>query len=172
MNQVDWSKAPEGATHWDSRGNACTIGFMKPGVRADEWEYFGISGDWILYGPIGRSLKESMIARPEALTWGGDGRPPAGVTCQYQHDQHCGVWYEGEILYISNEYTIVKGGVTGEQQYYTRNLSFRPIRTPEQIAAEEREQCIQDIASNIGRGTFYEDAERLYELGYRKQVTE
>jgi hypothetical protein len=53
---------------------------------------------------------------------------------------------------------------------------FLPIRTPEQIAAEERIAAIKEMASAAHRPgqisvTKLEMAQRLYDAGYRKQVT-
>lgn len=104
--------------------------------------------------------------------WNGEGLPPVGAFCGYQYVHHGGAWYEGEILYVSDEYTIIKGHQVGEQHYYTRNLEFRPIRTPEQIAAEEREKAAYIMMVDAG----VDDKEwsrqlclALYDAGYRKQ---
>ncbi|MOA45978.1 hypothetical protein D3C78_1684380 [compost metagenome] len=54
---------------------------------------------------------------------------------------------------------------------------FRPIRTPEQIAAEERDKAIQQIIADfkytVGSCTYMitnDQAARMYDAGYRKQV--
>lgn len=54
---------------------------------------------------------------------------------------------------------------------------FRPIRTPEQIAAEERDKAVQaamDDTYTLGISDQSKRIliERLYDAGYRKQVTE
>ncbi|MOA09956.1 hypothetical protein D3C78_1298210 [compost metagenome] len=52
--------------------------------------------------------------------------------------------------------------------------TFRPVRTPEQIKAEEREKAIVEMAETmhaaIGFGVNRADCEALYDAGYRKQV--
>lgn len=175
MNQVDWSKAPEWAIEHGLANDG--YGIAEFWIGETQYQNFQHSKPFPHGGgdPSSDSFhnyrRESFsFVTKRPAPWNGSGRPPAGVTCQYQHLQHCGVWYDGEILYISNEYTIVKGGVTGEQHYYTRNLSFRPIRTPEQIAAEEKTKAIDDLmkVTCISRG----EAARIYDAGYRKQVAE
>jgi hypothetical protein len=105
-----------------------------------------------------------------AKEWNGEGLPPVGTFCCFQHVHHGGAWYEGEILYISDEYTIIKGHPVGEQHYYTRNLEFRPIRTPEQIAADERESAINGMLTHDALGGSRRGlAAALYDAGYRKQ---
>jgi len=53
---------------------------------------------------------------------------------------------------------------------------FRPIRTPEQIEAEEREAAVTDIALIMGkdpeRPSIREKAAITYDAGYRKQVAQ
>lgn len=49
--------------------------------------------------------------------------------------------------------------------------SFNPIRTPEQIAADERERFAQELVAAMGKAggpnALYQ-ARRMYDLGYRK----
>lgn len=53
-------------------------------------------------------------------------------------------------------------------------LNFPPVRTPEQIKAEEREKAIVEMAETMhaatGFGVNRADCEALYDAGYRKQV--
>ncbi|AWE83610.1 hypothetical protein CSB95_3009 [Pseudomonas aeruginosa] len=49
-------------------------------------------------------------------------------------------------------------------------MLFRPIRTPEQIAAEEREKAVGDMAMSIqGVPYQYPTLYALYDAGYRRQ---
>lgn len=181
MKEIDWSKAPEGATHFDTRGNCCSIGFMKPGVRRGEWEYFGMDGHWILYGPACSKLKAAMVARPEIHEWNGEGLPPAGTVCEFKagHSQFPELsWTEVRINSHDSQ-----GGrdfaVFASMSGYggcSDPADFRPIRTPEQIAAEEREQAIQQLAEGLHVARGFRSplehtlivAEWLHDNGYRK----
>ena len=76
MSGIDWSKAPEGATHY--REGVAT--FYKQTDRAYEWS----AGRWQL---IANDLNEfrwsdQLIARPSPA-WSGEVLPPAGTECEY-----------------------------------------------------------------------------------------
>ncbi|WP_205870910.1 hypothetical protein, partial [Pseudomonas aeruginosa] len=48
--------------------------------------------------------------------------------------------------------------------------AFRPLRTPEQIAAEEREKAVGDMAMSIqGVPYQYPTLYALFDAGYRRQ---
>lgn len=108
-----------------------------------------------------------------ALTWKGEGRPVAGVTCDIRHEcwaPDC--WQTTNIKYISSEYLIVSGGYfKQEQHYHIKDIQFRPIRTAEQIAAEEQQDYwLADIAIKYDQATADKCAQILVDGGYRKQV--
>lgn len=174
MKEIDWSKAPEGATHFDTRGNCCSIGFMKPGVRRGEWEYFGMDGHWILYGPVDSAMEAAMIKRPADTSWTGDDLPPAGTVCEFKagHSQFPELsWTEVRIVSHDRQ-----GGrdfaVFASMSGYggcCNPADFRPIRTPEQIAAEEREKAIDAILDDLSLSPECRYiAKRVHEAGYRK----
>jgi len=179
---IDWSKAPEGATHWDSRGNACSLGFMKPGLRTGEWEYAGCGGHWVLYGRADMNLINAMIPRPEP--WTGEGPPPVGTVCRLKSLEGPlgeGSWGTAEILY-SNKHAIVwrwQGHPVFEFGANFGDVKCEPIPTPEQIAAEEREAAIDKLITesgiDFGAGELMSPLEyvrstlaALHDLGYRK----
>jgi hypothetical protein len=102
--EIDWSKAPEGATH--------------------------------------------LIERPQ--TWNGEGRPPVGTVCLTEHE---GEEFSVEILAygkhgyddavlvarrIGNRPGVMHGWIANQ-------CDFRPIRTAEQLTAEERNTAIDKM---------------------------
>lgn len=104
---------------------------------------------------VTREQYEAALKQP---VWDGTGLPPVGVECERSW---CGdKWLPCTVLFVSDETVVVKLA-TREAAYGVNEVKFRPIRT-------EREEAIHEIASMIGRGTFYEDAERIYDAGYRK----
>lgn len=103
--------------------------------------------------------------------WNGEGLPPVGTVCEFLvlRDGYS-AWDKGEILY-SSPYTVVISAEAGEHVYHPRNLKFRPVRTPKQIAAEEREagiESIRQLLSNVACDDFHA-AVAIYDAGYRKQ---
>lgn len=96
--------------------------------------------------------------------WDGTGLPPVGVECEYKKYEKDGIgtWWYGTVKYVSDCTVVLKrNGCVGETVGHPSNFEFRPIRS-------ERDEAVHEIASMIGHGTFYEDAERIYDAGYRK----
>lgn len=117
--------------------------------------------------------------------WNGEGLPPVGVVCEFQGDSakcpfdpwhadlHDGVKCTVIAHFKSKSldlvaFTFVKpDGNTEVEQSLPGAL--RPIRTPEQIAAEERDKIINQMEFDtdcLNRGAFT----KLYDAGWRKQV--
>ena len=181
MSDIDWSKAPEGATHYDTRGHCCSIGFMKPGVRRGEWEYFGMDGHWILYGLLDRDIQDAMVEAPKIPTWSGEGLPPVGTACEFKagHSQFPELsWTKVRIIGHDRQGGkdfAVFSSVSGYGGC-SDPADFRPIRTPEQIAAEEREKAINEMLAldpylpnaTLGMMSRADFCRALYDAGYRR----
>lgn len=103
--------------------------------------------------------------------WDGTGLPPVGTVCEAAIPHTSGpdnersfIWIEGRVI----AHHEVKGKTytwfAEDDGFYPPNvLEFRPIRTPEQIAAEKREKAIDEMKV-IVRGAL----QALYDAGYRK----
>ncbi len=166
---IDWNTAPEGATHWEPRGIVFGEGWMKK--AGNEWSYW-LEGSEVWGGVwadcfVSAEREATFEARPKEA-WDGQGLPPVGTVCEYRHM----IWPEYrpcEIRYISEE-SLVAYDDAQEQFYRTCDMLFRPIRTPEQIAAEEREKAVGDMAMSIqGVPYQYPTLYALYDAGYRRQ---
>ena len=165
---IDWSKAPADATHfspadgyfvdlWAKMDGECwmyTESALKP------WHHGRAPADG-----------ENYIKRPSP--WTGEGLPPVGAACELSVSEKR--WFEVTVNFIGKELLIAK--VDGQEICRElRICRFRPIRTPEQIAAEDRENYVQ-IAMGDTRTLGISDTskriliERLYDSGHRKQVT-
>lgn len=99
--------------------------------------------------------------------WDGSGLPPIGTVCEY----YCSdgdVWRKCEIVahYLANAVAI--------DLFYGTAIClhadlFHPIKTPEQIAAEERLHAIDEMLALVGRYSTFKDVMGLiYDAGYRK----
>lgn len=160
MNQIDWSKAPEGATHW-TPDNSVVCQFLKFDKK---WFWFGEG--WVEYGHgddwMAKQLS-GVISRPEAL-WTGEGLPPVGAVVEASLPE----WTGATVIAHGYNFGFKVAVLQVEDRIITKSDGLRPVRTPEQVAAEEREQEINEIASILTHnGTFFEDAERLYNAGCR-----
>ena len=99
--------------------------------------------------------------------WDGSGVPPVGTVCEY-------LWSEGKewrkcevvAYYFAN---VVAVDVDSAAVCLPTGM-FRPIKTPEQIAAEERLSAIDEMVVLAQHsGSICKDVmSALYDAGYRK----
>lgn len=172
---IDWSKAPEGATGY--------------APKVERWEnplWYKKDSEGVLYftnaaeaGPWQKSNcpPDNIIWRKE---WPEEGLPPVGTVCEFKSAGHHSdpeyQWciYHGLMScggYIVEYHHHTSPGMTTCAPFDPALTSFRPIRTPEQIAAEEREKAIDEMAaiykSNY-EGHVKDGCQALYDAGYRK----
>lgn len=141
-------------------------------------------------GPLGPFVEVTFeqlnqpVSAAAPAAWNGpeDGLPPVGLTVEVFDDREPHFSYA---MHIGQRVRIVAHDVLGEGDdegtpvaVYAFNHpkgegyhalvagKFRPICTPEQLAAEERERTIDDMVkvTCINRG----EAGRIYDAGYRK----
>lgn len=147
MKEIDWSKAPHGATHFRHDDPKSPWRMLKDGV----WHaWFG--GEWMT---VTTAAEHFYIARP---AWSGEGLPPVGTVCEFLSGGH---WFEVEVKYSSEWLTVIKclknkpGSVIEQKDVelaledFDLEKRLRPIRTPEQIAAEERLHNVRNACSAI-----------------------
>ncbi len=121
------------------------------------------------------------------IEWSGEGLPPVGTVCEiaasteYLKISHP----EGTKVKVYANFTDDRGvelaafvDAPGKVAGVAVARCFRPIRTPEQIAAEEREKAAKDMATlmtghenHLGVwGCYVILGEILYDAGYRRLV--
>lgn len=109
--------------------------------------------------------KHKIIAHRELIeVWDGEGLPPVGTICEYRFSNvnYNVDFSEGTVIAYGKREVFMSHRSSGNEFIRPINdIEFRPVQT-------EREKAIDEIASMIGRGTFFEDAERIYDAGYRK----
>jgi hypothetical protein len=187
--KIDLSKKPEGATHINPHSGLWVKCF---GGNSGSYQFFK-DGEWEMgFGCMSNSYLE--IAQPEP--WTGEGLPPVGTVCEFAGGTNCPEDPFDKDLEEGDEVTIIAHFKDGESElaafmFNPRNLSrgnacveqgmhgcFRPIRTPEQIAAEVREKFSVELAGILSGHDQHiavrdiEMAKYLYDAGYRKQVSE
>jgi hypothetical protein len=175
MSQIDWSKAPEWA---DAHGDVHCITTRNIWFNDNVYMYVGDSRSykWMdlstdLIHNHGRRSVTNIQARP--VPWTGEGLPPVGTVCEALITSSLGAreWRKCKVIHHCRTSAAVAHGP--EFGLVEWGHGFRPIRTPEQIAAEEREKSIKAIADEYllckkpGIPAF---AEFLYDAGYRKQI--
>ncbi|HBO3494048.1 TPA: hypothetical protein L4S61_002190 [Pseudomonas aeruginosa] len=175
---IDWTKAPEGATHWEPKSYYFAEGWMRK--VGNEWSFWSeASESWVrgtLTCNVSAEREATFEARPQE-PWNGQGLPPVGTVCEYKYT-HWPEYHKCEIRYISAASLIVYDH--GQEQYYrTCDMLFRPLLTPEQIATEERESAATSLYLTLWPNDTLHECEpgnpkmdaclRAIDAGYRRQ---
>lgn len=126
MENIDWSKAPEGAEYW------CDDQWFK--IFGGEWfTWYPGALSWArpaYKAPDNFSWWGNAVERPSAPSWSSEGLPPVGVVCEMHHESwQPNNWPKVTVKYASAEYFITEDGA-GEQHWHAHSVKFRPIRTP------------------------------------------
>lgn len=190
MSKVDWSLAPEGATHYgfkESDYNAC-------------W-YKKVCGKWFgwladndnswdrtpaLDGDANR--EKSLVARNKPWSGPEDGLPPAGLEIEARIDfkkvppytvigltelgidvqRHVPRFQKVTVLYVSDKYLVsFASGV--ECLTPMSCVEIRAIKTKEQAANEKRETAIREVM-DIAKVDCRVTAARLVDAGFKREV--
>lgn len=172
---IDWTKAPEGATHYqpESRGFHAAWFRLQGGKAREMWVVIpGGALEHIIDPTVFDESMQNLIARPvEPATWNGQGLPPVGLMVEWKagldHD-----WQRVTVLAYANGDAWFQPE-DGPSFIVGNPANFRRIRTPEQLAAEEREKAINQMISDAGYvdpkiGTFVA-MRNLYDAGYRRR---
>lgn len=112
------------------------------------------------------TLTEIYIA--ERGPWTGEGLPPAGTDCEHRTGPGMS-WTLATVLAHGKHKVFYRDSNGHEWTRLYDEIEFRPIRTPEQIAADEREAGITQMRESVGSLNTHPFAE-LWDAGYRKQV--
>lgn len=129
--------------------------------------------DWIA-DVVTKQQYESALAASQKSAWNGEGLPPVGEKVEFFINPNLGYrndWIPdaGTEMEVVAHKTTTDGndvavcywdeGGAGRSCCFVPE-SLKPLRTE---AEKKRDEVINEIASMIGRGTFYEDAERIYD---------
>ena len=177
MSEIDWSKAPEGASHY-----VIGWGFFKLDLAGwficDDGEKVWRKTPY--QSPDNFSWWGNAVERPSPA-WSGEALPPIGCeVCVVDNGSlRYGVGEQGPVVAHVEDCAVVRMSY-GLGCFESSVLS--PIRTPEQIAKDEREAAIKRACSVIESHPSYHDynrsidcsvalrfaVESLHDAGYRK----
>lgn len=118
-----------------------------------------------------------LVQVTEATTqaaWNGEGLPPVGTVCEYQTWVNR-EWKQTKVLAHHLGFAVHSWSVDGDDMEVDSAppQDFRPIRTPEQIAEEDRDRAIEEMREIItaddlkGFGITMQLG-AIYDAGYRK----
>lgn len=166
MSELNWNEALKG---WK-------VTFSIGHRPSDRWEVYTPKGcggvvavdsvtDWTV-----RELLDRMSATPvvEPSPWTGDGLPPVGTVCEWFSEDYG--WLGGRVVGHDGSVSVIShnDGYTGCHPH-----QVRPIRTPEQIAEEERKAAVMEIAKTVhawipSSVDSMFAAHAIWDAGYRK----
>lgn len=192
MTQIDWSKAPEGATHYGPAVEGEWLECWHKNVNG-KWLGWLTDGDtrWSTAGNSNSRIKQ-FIPRPQE--WTGSGLPPVGTVCEFNgagaacpYDPWHPDLKDGDhvtiIAYFNDSVGEIAAftfkarneNIASIQVEQARPGAFRPIRTPAQLAAEEREKAIEfmmQMTSSLGHSDVSKKIlfGEMYDKGLRFEV--
>lgn len=161
MNSIDWSKAPDSATHLVK----CT----DPKFEREYWcvesgdRYNNVASDaWLAKDSVGKN-GWLVFARP--TPWRGEVLPPVG--------QHVHIYDpEGVLMYGAGEdgevIAHVEDTAVVRMSYGLGCFVAKHLRTTEQIAADERENGIAEMRKVLASNAKGSIESSLWDAGYRK----
>ncbi len=165
---IDWSKAPEGTTHYHIAEDINPWRKIEGTVAYEHYR-----GKWLRVNSFNEGCMPGYYVPIPQETWNGQGLPPVGTVCIVE--PHNTMWgfsstsgYERKILAYYGEYVWLGHAETPLETTRIDKVDFRPIRTPEQIAAEERAKAIEEMCFAVETLTV-KQAKALYDVGYRRQ---
>jgi hypothetical protein len=149
---IDWTEAPDDATHWDIRGAVwCKhLYFWCYGRWNYEFEIHDLAEDRYTPRP----------AEPATTAWDGTGLPPRGTICECLFNDG---WVKVVVLSVNGDEAwvcrprgshIVSKGLGNE---------FRPIRTQ---AKTERTQLLKTLNQLRGETDMGVIADAIIEMGF------
>lgn len=173
MSDIDWSKAPPHATHWCPGNAKIEAGWIyNPGGNGGEFYscYADKGLEHIPEFPEWRKLR--LVPRPSKTSWTGEGLPPVRTVCEVlNRGLHNPAWEECTILFCGKHRILYDSESCCERVAFIQDLEFRQIRTPEQIATEEREHELNRMVATVSmldKGWARKVCAGLYDAGYRK----
>jgi len=168
---LDLSEAPEGATHY-GYGENCPfwIKDYRPGVGYQFMNDSRSRHEWLTRLGDPEPKIYPIPSSAKGKDWLGVGLPPIGTMCEFRVETDD--WRQCEVIAHKDEMAVC--WIHCNKVLVSSGHAIRPIRTPEQIAAEEREAEIIEIEriAIAGENSGKTWASSLYDAGYRKQVTE
>lgn len=149
MSTIDWSKAPDWAS---AHGKVFCITSRDIWFNESVYMYVGDTRSYpwssreteVMYNHSRQSVTD-IVSRP--IPWTGEGLPPVGTVCEYLGAHQYNEWSEVKIFGAWRNFVFVD--FTDGWRQEDNPKRFRPIRTAEQIAADERLHAIRNALSTI-----------------------
>lgn len=97
-----------------------------------------------------QAARNALLAAEAVHVWSGEGIPGAGQSCNIRFTDHPGSSPHPVTILAFGERKVFYRDAQGDEFLHDREyVAYSPIRTPEQIKADEREQAIKDLYFTI-----------------------
>lgn len=167
MSDIDWNSALKG---WEVK-----FSHDGPGVRWFVGKPSGYSNvvtcrevdNHVVSDLLDQMARASIATPTEPSPWTGDGLPPVGGVCEV-NDQRSGSWTKVDSI-LAHAHTAGRDVALfqiGDYIAYSPADRFRPIRTPEQIAEEERKAAGLELGELYVKGGLI----AIYDAGWRPRA--
>lgn len=175
MSDIDWSKAPAEATHYGPKREDndmwCAVFWtVVNGIGIKAWQIDNKTGDLTQYSKPTWCPEDLHRLIPRPTVWTGEGLPPVGTVCELHISNDN--WQTCEVIAMDAQDGEPVSVVRYGGGYYGASAKdVRPIRSPEQIAAEEREDAILQMRKDGAIGhtmAHYQMCMNLYDAGWRR----
>ncbi|AVI85634.1 hypothetical protein YA0016_08405 [Pseudomonas syringae] len=167
------NKIPEGTQYIES-------GCGEKGFRKYEkgcWWFFEGHWrhvDWKMGDLI--PVFEHPLYAAQPATWSGEGLPPVGTVCEVAAPIH---WHSTKVRVLCHDEgdavcRVLEGDMIGDLKQLMAS-ELRPIRTAEQIEADQKKQEVQELIIILGsvESAAYKDiAIAIQQANFRKQVSQ
>ena len=166
---IDWSKAPEDATHYSPGGDDYSSYWVKwVGSELHGWLVrFDTSWSRLVAQEKDHHQISMHVERPKKQeAWDGVGLPPVGTVCDMHLDDFG--WITGTVVVHIDLDEPTAVAHNGEEVFHGNASDFRPIKTAEHLAEEEIQAIRDEIRwqkPQLGPCP----VAQLYHKGYRKQ---
>lgn len=168
MIDIDWSKAPEGATHY-VEGSTYPWEKFKNG----QWFYYSDElREWINLGLYSYEKRftgvSENIHKIPALEWDGEGLPSVGAKVEYCWARK---WYDAEVVYVCQDTDNICVKYKQGNEFILDVCCLESIQ-PKQTEEDKMINELSDFLYNNNHHTSKYLARKLYNLGYRKTEEE
>ena len=189
MSDIDWSEAPADAEYAGTCTGDQEQVFYK-NVRENSYDFIYLyEATWDTND--GRPHCQPLIPRPvNNLEWSGEGLPPIGEVCESMWNESAGEWLKVKVFGVNEHSQPIFRWEEGPKKYeyqaspasgFHGRSYFRPIKTPEQMAAEARQLAIDEMVNEMRKARYDRPktdiapvdmashyAAGLYDAGYRR----
>lgn len=106
---IDWSKAPEGATHYHIGDDINPWRRIKDTVAYEHYR-----GKWLMVNSFNKGCMPDYYVPIPQKSWDGQGLPPVGIECEFSLNLGSIGWAKGRVIGHDGVFAVIshKGSIT------------------------------------------------------------